>query len=288
MRTEIRVFPRRNEYTPDDELAFVGLPPKKLPTRNADVSISVTMTWDIELGITLAYEWGKHYDNVHIGGPAFMRPSGPFVPGRFIKEQYYLSSRGCIRECPWCYIWPREGKIKELQPSFPQSYCLEDCNLLACSPEHIDRVFSGITESAKAHNTLPQMSAFDARLFNEHHLRLCEDAQLECVTFACDYSGAEKYLRQIHPMLVNKPKEWRLCCVLVGYREFYEEALERIQKVIDCGFEPAVMLYQDKSEKFRHYTAEWLSLQARYPRHPGDSVERQEPDGSIVQLNRIR
>jgi hypothetical protein len=284
MQTEIRVFPRKTEYTPTDELAFVGLPPSVLPTKKAYVSVSITLTWDRNIGRELAREWSRHYDDVRLGGPAFNSYAGPFIPGRFIKEQYFFSSRGCIRKCPWCYIWRWEGAIRELQPSHPQSYCIEDCNIFACSPNHIEHVFSGIIESAKACNTVPQMSAFDARLFTEHHLRLCEDAGLRHVTFACDFPGAERHLKHIYPLLKHKPKEWRECCVLLGYHGGLESGLEQIQKVIDSGFLPAVMLYQDDSDSFWHYSDEWLNVQSKYPRHPNDSVTRQEPDGSIIML----
>jgi len=283
--TEIRVFPRKTEYTPVDELSFVGSPPGRLPTKKAFVSISVAFTWDRDRGVELAHEWSKHYNYVSLGGPAFGSYAGLFVPGRFIREQYYLSSRGCNKRCPWCHIWKNEGLIRELQPFHPQSYCLEDCNLLACSQSHIEQVFLRIAESAKIQGTVPQMSAFDARLFTEHHLQLCEDIGLKHVTFACDFPGAEIHLQRIFPMLQDKPQEWRECCVLLGYHGGLESGLEQIQKVIDSGFFPAVMLYQDDSDTFRHYSTEWMDIQVKYPRHPGDVVSRQEPDGKIFLLN---
>jgi len=43
----------------------------------------------------LAEAWHKTGLPILIGGAAFNQPSGDFVPGRYLKEGYVITSRGC-------------------------------------------------------------------------------------------------------------------------------------------------------------------------------------------------
>jgi hypothetical protein len=277
-KTEIRVFTRRTEYTPEDELAFIGAPPKILPTHKARISVSITFTWDRARGVRLAKAWAKRFSDVKIGGPAFGSSATEFTPGRFIKHKYFFSSRGCPRKCPWCYIWRREGTVRELQPHQDECFSLEDCNLLACSDSHIKAVFKGLASYPN-----PAISALDARLIKPWHFDLLEKLNVEHVTWACDFPGADIYLRRIYPFVSRKPKTWRECCVLIG-NDTYAAGIKQIDRVKNVGFEPAVMIYQ--GDNFRHYSKRWLDLQIKYPRHQGDSVQRQEPDGEVIDLSK--
>ena len=110
----IRVFPRKTKWTPDDELAFVGDPPLFRPPEQP-VRISVAFTWDRVEGYRLQSGWRQFYQSVELHGPAFDNPGDEFVPGRFIKEGVTITSRGCPKRCPWCFVPQREGKIRELE-----------------------------------------------------------------------------------------------------------------------------------------------------------------------------
>ena len=41
----IRVFPRKTSYTPDDEMAFIGMPPIIIPEHD-EIHVSCSFTWD--------------------------------------------------------------------------------------------------------------------------------------------------------------------------------------------------------------------------------------------------
>jgi len=45
----VRVFPRRTQATPDDDLAFIGPPPLFLP-QIQEIHISVAFTWEVAWG----------------------------------------------------------------------------------------------------------------------------------------------------------------------------------------------------------------------------------------------
>jgi len=125
----IRVFPRRTNATPTDELAFCGSP--DLLTPGADeIHISVTFTYDIPRAEQLATEW-KYVGPVKLGGPAFGQASGEFVPGRYLKHGYVITSRGCPNSCWFCSVPKREGNTRELK--ITEGWNVLDDNLLACA-----------------------------------------------------------------------------------------------------------------------------------------------------------
>ena len=101
----IRVFPRKTNWTPDDELSFVGDPPMFRPEEDLPVHISCTFTWDILEAKRLQLAWSQFYSDVQIGGPAFDDFGGEFIPGKYTKHGMVMTSRGCPRNCEWCFVW---------------------------------------------------------------------------------------------------------------------------------------------------------------------------------------
>jgi hypothetical protein len=159
----IRVFPRRTKWTPTDELSFVGDPPMIRPSA-MPVRVSVCFTWDIPEGERIFRAWSDYYPDVQIGGPALGDPGGEFTPGRFIKDGVTFTSRGCPKNCPWCYVPTREGKIRELE--IKPGWIVNDNNFLACSGTHIQKVFEMLRKQNKA---VTFGGGIDSLIFNEWH-----------------------------------------------------------------------------------------------------------------------
>lgn len=89
----IRVFPRRTSYTPDDDMAFVGMPPIIMP-EHEEIHVSCTFSWDKALCEELAFQWeGRTNKPVKLGGPAYGSPAEDFRQGLYIKKTSY-SRRG--------------------------------------------------------------------------------------------------------------------------------------------------------------------------------------------------
>lgn len=64
-----RVFPRRTNMSPDDELTFFGLPTIEAMAMDIDeVHISVTFTWDLEKAEELYEAWQLLGVPVEVGG----------------------------------------------------------------------------------------------------------------------------------------------------------------------------------------------------------------------------
>ena len=135
----IRVFPRKTSYTPNDEYAFVGMPPIFLPEHD-EIHVSCTFTWDKAYAEELAFQWeGRTNKPVRLGGPAYNSLAEDFVPGMYIKRNIIFTTRGCNNNCTWCCVPKLEGKLKEL-PVVPGNW-IQDNNFVQSSKRHKERVF---------------------------------------------------------------------------------------------------------------------------------------------------
>ena len=84
-----------------------------MPEDITEVHVSVAFTWDMERAERLAYAW-ERIAPVKMGGPAFNQPGGEFVPGRYLRDGYTITSRGCFNFCWFCAVWKREKGLTEL------------------------------------------------------------------------------------------------------------------------------------------------------------------------------
>jgi len=104
-----RVFPRRTNATPVDDMAFIGSPDLFVDSMGIErVKISVAFTWDIPAAEKLYKEW-ERFAPVEVGGPALNQRREDFTLGLFLKEGYVITSRGCPNRCWFCSVWRREG-----------------------------------------------------------------------------------------------------------------------------------------------------------------------------------
>lgn len=257
----IRVFPRRTKWTPTDELAFVGDPPMFRPSdRNIAVRVSVTFTWDVPEGNRLWRAWSSFYDDVQIGGPAFDDPGGEFVPGRFIKGGVTITSRGCIRKCPPCFVFDREGWIRELP--IRDGWIVQDNNLLACSRPHIEAVFDMLRRQRKA---AIFSGGLDTRLLQPWHRELLDSIRYNELWVACDSAAMLEPLERAADILSDISRYKRRCYVMVGYGdETILQAEKRLEKVYTLGFDPFCQLHRGEGE--RVYDRQWKDLNRKWSR----------------------
>ena len=190
--TILRVFPSRTSMTPLDSLAFIGDPPLFRPEAD-EVHVSVTFTWDVQQGRRLRDAWAQYYPIVKIGGPAIdTRPPGEFTPGLYVKSGITITSRGCPRRCPWCFVPKREGTIRELE--LKPGWIVQDNNLLATSHMHQERVFEMLrTQKRAAHFT----GGLDSRLMDDWVVNQLRTLKIGQLFFAADSEAGLK-LSLIH------------------------------------------------------------------------------------------
>lgn len=249
----IRVFPRQTEMTPRDEYAFVGDPPAEIfrPAAN-EVQISCTFTWDIAEATRLKSAWEQYYSRVKIGGCAYDDPCNGFIPGLYIRDGVVFTSRGCNNQCPWCEAWKREGKLREL-PTIYAGNIIQDNNLLQCSAQHIQKVFSMLSSQ----HSIEFKGGLDSRLFTEHIAEALRSLRVKQVFFACDTKESIKPLRKAIQTLAL-PRDKVRCYVLLKFNpsETISEATGRLLGVWDAGAIPFAQLFQPK-DKWIDYAKGW-------------------------------
>ena len=258
----IRVFPRRTKWTPTDELAFIGEPPLngfRPADRKMPCAVSCTFTWDISEAKRLAQSWSRFYDHVSWGGPARDDDGGDFVAGRFIKLGVTITSRGCLKRCPWCFAWRREGEIRTL-PIVP-GRIVQDNNLLACPRRHVEAVFDMLASQ----RGVVFSGGLDADLLSDWHRELLETIRYSEIWLACDRRGSKSSLIRAAGILAGISTEKLRCYVLIGFgEESLSEARRRLEWVYSLGFLPFAQLY--RGMKAVAYLPEWRALARKWSR----------------------
>lgn len=256
--TVIRVFPRRTKATPQDEMAYSVCP--KLGIQSAlpdlftdpvdEVHVSVTFTQDKLIAERLAYEWQGMARTVKVSGPAYGVRSEEFVPGKYIKPGYTITSRGCPRTCWFCDVWKRENDYPRAAPrelAISDGWNILDDNLLACSRPHVEAVFAMLRrQKRRAFFT----GGLEARALEDYQVGLLADMtpRPQCY-FAYDPGDPFETLQSAARRLLAAgftARSHRLCCyVLIGYpKDTFSEAEKRLRQMLDVGFTPYAMLWQ--------------------------------------------
>lgn len=254
-----RVFPRRTNATPTDDLAFVGEPGLFPPEVNA-VHVSIAFTWDLRRAEELARAW-ESVAPVSIGGPATGDPSGEFQPGLYLKPGYVITSRGCPNHCWFCNVPKREGAVRELP--IVDGYNVLDDNLLACSEAHIRDVFAMLARQ-------PQRAEFtgglEAARLEPWHVDLLADLKPVRIFLAYDETEDWEPLVRAAGMLKDAgrvgPGHHVRCYVLVGYPGDTEGAAEhRLRQVMALGVMPMAMLWRTENGQ---RNPDWVTLQRQW------------------------
>jgi len=241
----IRVFPRRTNATPTDDMAFIGYP--TMFAEGDKVHISVTFSWDIPEAERLEKAW-KYIAPVEIGGPAIGQRGEDFSPGMYLKNGYVITSRGCPNRCWFCSVWKREGEaIRELP--ITEGWNILDDNLLACSTEHIRGVFQML--SRQKHRPLFTGGLEAAKLKLWHVKELAELKPKE-MFFAYDTPDDREPIFEAGKLLLqngfSRTRQNLRAYVLVGYpNDTFEAAEKRLYECLEAGFIPMAMLYRDKT-----------------------------------------
>jgi len=218
-----------------------------------EVHVSVAFTWDLPEGERLANAWTATGLPVSIGGPAFDYPGGEFIPGRYLKPGYVITSRGCPNHCWFCDAWRREGTTRELPIS--DGWNVLDDNILACSEAHVRSVFAMLKRQ-------PQRVEFtgglEAARLQPWHVELLVDLKPAQFFFAYDTPDDYEPLVEAGRMLREAGFITRTggirhscrCYVLCGWdreshRDTFDAATTRLEATIRAGFMPMAMAWRD-------------------------------------------
>jgi hypothetical protein len=262
-----RVFPRRTKATPDDAYAFVGFPPAELPDDITEIHVSTSFSYDLEEAERLCEAWSKIAPS-YIGGPATGQRGEEFVPGKYVREGYVITSRGCNGSCWFCNIPEREGPVREL-PIQEGWNCLDD-NLLACSESHIRKVFKMLGRQKKLHRRTLFTGGLEAARIKKWHVELLKKLRPKEIFFGCDDDKKFFHLREAVKLFKEADyfsHNTLRAYVLIGYPNDTPEGAERrLRRVKDIGVCPMAMLYRDSSRIVAKPEKGWKRLQRFWAR----------------------
>jgi hypothetical protein len=266
-----RVFPRRTKATPTDDLSFTDPPDLFARTLGiTEVHVSVAFTWDIDRGHRLADAWDQ-IAPVKIGGPALAKlgdgyGDACFVAGRYLREGYTITSRGCPRDCWFCHVPKRVGRLREI-PIVP-GWKIQDDNLLACSREHFEAVIAMLrTQPNRAEFT----GGLEALLLQDWHVDgLASLKPKPTLFFAYDPGDSFETLAIAASKLLaagfTRASHRLRCYVLIGFpKDTFSDATKRLTDMLELGFTPMAMLWRYPKTGLP-ITSEWAAFQRRWAR----------------------
>jgi hypothetical protein len=264
----IRVFARRTSMSPDDDLAFFG-PPPLFDIPDLPVCVSVTFSWDLERGFGLLNDWQLRMGcgKVKIGGPAFLehcKKKPDFIIGRFLKEGITITSRGCPKRCKWCLVPKREGNLREI--NIAPGHIVQDNNLLACSRQHIEKVFDMLKNQ---HRVIQFKGGLDIDYLEPWHIELLKTIKIgqDSLWVACDREKDLSRLDKAADLFADYPIDSKRCYVLLGFNDDSTEAAERrCEKIYEKGFLPFAQYYQPNNSQRRVASQNWRCVVRKWSR----------------------
>jgi radical SAM superfamily enzyme YgiQ (UPF0313 family) len=194
------------------------------------------------------------------------------VPDYSIYPQHAFSiqffSRGCIRHCPFCLVFPKEGKIQPV-PAMglnPQGNHIEvlDNNFFA-NPLWRDAV-----EALKAIKQPINLHGVDIRIMDEEQALALSSLRLKgaSVHIAWD-NPKDDILPRLKEMLKIVKRYKVTCYVLIGYWSTREEDYYRVKELAKLGVDPFVQPYRDFENKrtptqYEKDFASWVNKKERF------------------------
>jgi hypothetical protein len=262
----IRVFPRRTRATPNDALAYVGGP--SLFAEADEVHVSVSFTWDKASAERLAEEW-RWVAPVRIGGVAYGDNSLEFIPGRYVKPGYTITSRGCPRRCWFCGVW-KKWPVANVLPIHPGWNILDD-NLLACPRPHVEAVFAMLRQQQQR---VEFTGGLEALSLEDYQVGLLADLT-PCPSMFWAYDPGDEFetlrsaaTRMLAAGFTAESHRLRVY-VLIGFpKDTFAAAEGRLRQMLSIGMTPMAMLWRpERPAEMKHAPGpEWRAFQRRWAR----------------------
>ena len=177
------------------------------------------------------------------------------------KTSYVWFSRGCIRNCPFCVVRQKEGKIrpvkhKTLNPD-GQYITVMDNNFFA-NPKWQDAIFF-----LRANDQPVDFQGIDIRTITTEQckelvglkfhkqLKVAWDIPTDVHAIL---KGLERLTKYIKPYKI-------MCYVLIGFNSTQQEDYDRVALLRDCKIDPFVMPY-NKKDLYQRSFARWVNHKA--------------------------
>lgn len=173
-----------------------------------------------------------------------------------------FTSRGCVRNCGFCFVPKKEGKFRQETPIAeiinPKSniIILHDNNLTA-DPNCIYKL-----HEIKDRKLIVDINqGCDIRLMTEDIAKaMSEVKHLRSLHYAWDLMSFENQVMEGIKMLSKYIKPYRhMCFILVGFNTTFEEDMYRFRKLTEMKVDPFVMIYNRKNDVRLKHFARWVN-----------------------------
>jgi len=176
-----------------------------------------------------------------------------------------FTSRGCIRKCPFCVAWKKEGRIKPVGDIYnfwrgQGRLKLLDNNLTAL-PEHFELI---VKQLIKEKIKVDFSQGLDIRLITPEMAQLLSTVKLwKQIRFAFDNVKYEKAVYDGVKTLIDNgvAKHKIMFFVLIGFNSTPADDLYRVQFLSSLGVDPFVMPY-NKQDPYQKASARWVNHKA--------------------------
>ena len=170
-------------------------------------------------------------------------------------------TRGCCNDCEFCIVSQKEGRcvrqVADLSDFWrgQKDIKLMDGNILACKDR--ERLLQQLISSGA---NIEFTQGLDARLITDDIAQIVCKTRIKRIYFAFDLMVNEKaILEGLKTFRKHYEKEGRVY-ILTNFNTTHEEDLYRIERVIELGYRPYVMIYQKGTHsKFLMDLARWAN-----------------------------
>lgn len=175
-----------------------------------------------------------------------------------------FTSRGCVRDCPFCIVPVKEGKLKPVGDIYGfwrgQKYIRLLDNNLNANHEHFKLICSQLIKE-KIKTDFNQ--GLDARFIDDEQALILSKVKLwKSIHMAFDSVNDEsEIVAAIHTLLKYMPTSRLMFYVLIGFDSTPEEDFHRVELLRSYGVSPFVMAY-DKSDPYQRAYARYVNHKA--------------------------
>ncbi|ADL53238.1 radical SAM protein [Clostridium cellulovorans] len=225
--------------------------------------------WDINKVLPGKIEYSKPDYDLYSAEEIASRMRGIMTKERKLQKATEIvnagmgfTSRGCIRECGFCFVPKKEGKfhnvaeIKDIINPRSNIIILHDNNITA-DPNCIDK----LVEIKERGLIVDINQGCDIRLMNDDIAQAMGQVKhLRSLHYTWDLMAFEDKVIEGIKTLSKFIKPYRhMCFTLVGYNTTFEEDMYRFRKLRELKVDPFVMIYNQKKDiRLKHF-ARWVN-----------------------------
>jgi len=181
-----------------------------------------------------------------------------------------FATRGCIRNCPFCFVPEKEGHIRadrnlyDIWDGKAREVVLMDNNILAL-PEH----FKLICEQAQQEKVKIDFNqGLDFRLITDEIANIISKTRISELRLALDHiSNIDLFEKKLNILRRHKPC-WPFVYVLAGFNSTYEDTVERLIFLKKMKCRPYLMRHENiKGQRIYNELAQWVNQNAFFQKY---------------------